>query len=206
VTAKNETQEVVTETTETPAAEKKPAKKGKRTRWYVVQSQSNYEKRVQTAIREQALMTGLDKMIEEVLIPMEEVVEVKKGAKVKSERKFFPGYVLVKAVMTDEVWHLIKGTSHVTGFVGAERGSKPLPISNTEAERILQQMEDGVDKPRSLVSFDVGEEVRVIDGPFSSFQGVVEEIDEEKAKLKVSVSIFGRATPIELEFTQVEKI
>lgn len=179
---------------------------GKKPRWYVIQSQSNYEKRVQHAIKEQAMITGLDNLIEDVLIPMEEVVEVKKGVKSTSERKFFPGYVLVKAVMTDEVWHLIKGTAHVTGFVGAERGSKPLPISNAEAQRILQQMEEGVERPRAVVNFEVGEEIRVNDGPFATFQGVVEEIDDEKEKVKVSVSIFGRATPIELEFGQVEKI
>lgn len=189
-----------TETTETKAP------KGKRPRWYVVQSQSNYEKRVQSAIKEQALMTGLDKFVEEVLIPVEEVFEVKKGVKTRSERKFFPGYVLVKAVMTDDVWHLIKGTTHVTGFVGAESGRKPLPISNAEAERILKQVEEGIEAPRPVANFDVGEEIRVLDGPFATFQGMVEEIDEEKAKIKVSVSIFGRATPIELDFVQVEKV
>jgi len=186
-------------------AEAKPAK-GKRARWYVIQTQSNYEKRVQSAIKEQAMMTGLDKAVEEVLIPVEEVVEIKKGAKTTSERKFFPGYILVKAIMTDEVWHLIKGTNHVTGFVGAERGRKPMPISNKEAEHILQQMQEGVERPRSLVTFEIGEEIRVVDGPFATFQGMVEEIDEEKSKVKVSVSIFGRATPIELDFVQVEKV
>lgn len=198
------------ETVETKAAETgaevTKEKKGKRARWYVIQSQSNYEKRVQSAIKEQAIMTGLEKHIEEVLIPVEEVIEVKKGVKTRSERKFFPGYVLVKAVMTDDVWHLLKGTTHVTGFLGAESGRKPLPISNAEAERILKQMQDGVDVPRPVANFDVGEEIRVLDGPFATFQGMVEEIDEEKGKLKVSVSIFGRATPIELDFVQVEKV
>lgn len=188
------------------SADVKPEGKGKRPRWYVVQSQSNYEKRVQSAIKEQALMTGLDKFIEEVLIPVEEVIEVKKGVKTRSERKFFPGYVLVKAVMNDEVWHLLKNTTNVTGFVGAESGRKPLPISNAEAERILKQMEEGIEAPRPVANFDVGEEIRVLDGPFATFQGMVEEIDEEKGKLKVSVSIFGRATPIELDFVQVEKV
>ncbi|MBI1364313.1 MAG: transcription termination/antitermination protein NusG [Proteobacteria bacterium] len=174
-------------------------------RWYVVQSQSNYEKRVQAAIREQALIQELDDEIEEVLIPTEEVVEVKKGIKSQSERKLFPGYVLVKCNMTDEIWHLIKGISKVTGFVGANKGNKPLPISETEAKRILQQMEEGVEKPRPLIAFEVGEEIRVVDGPFQSFQGVVEEIDEDRSRLKVSVSIFGRATPIDLDYSQVEK-
>lgn len=190
---------------EAPKAAVKDAPNGKRPRWYVIQTQSNYEKRVHAAIKEQAMMTGLDKFIEEVLIPTEEVVEVKKGVKTSSERKFFPGYVLIKAVMTDEVWHLIRGTTHVTGFLGAERGRKPLPISEKEAQHILQQVEEGVERPRTVVSFEIGEEVRVVDGPFASFQGMVEEIDEEKSKVKVSVSIFGRATPIELDFTQVEK-
>lgn len=177
----------------------------KNMRWYVVQSQSNYEKRVQAAIREQALIQELDDEIEEVLIPTEEVVEVKKGIKSQSERKLFPGYVLVKCNMTDEIWHLIKGISKVTGFVGANKGNKPLPISETEAKRILQQMEEGVEKPRPLIAFEVGEEIRVVDGPFQSFQGVVEEIDEDRSRLKVSVSIFGRATPIDLDYSQVEK-
>lgn len=201
-----EAAEATAEKTESkkPAA-KKGGEKGKRMRWFVVQTQSNYEKRVQAAIREQMVLKGLEHEIEEVLIPTEDVVEVKKGVKATSERKLFPGYVLVRANMTDEVWHLIKGVSKVTGFVGANKGSKPLPISNSEAERILQQMEEGVERPRPLIDFEVGEEVRVTDGPFSSFQGVVEEVDEERSRLKVSVSIFGRATPIELDYTQVEK-
>ena len=200
--------------TETPAeaapeaAAEAPAEKPKKKtkfRWYVVQSQTNYEKRVQHHIREQAILQGLEKYIDEVVIPTEQVVEVKKGKKTTSERKFFPGYVLVKANLTDDVWHLIKGINHVTGFVGAGRGAKPLPISQTEADRILNQMEEGVEKPRPVANFEVGEEIRVNDGPFASFQGVVEEIDEERSKLKVSVSIFGRETPIELDFVQVEK-
>lgn len=174
-------------------------------RWYVVQTQSNYEKRVQTLIREQVLLQNKADLIEEVMIPVEQVMEVKKGVKSTAERKFFPGYVLIKCIMTDDVWHLIKATPHITTFIGAERGSKPLPISEREAQNILRQMEEGVDKPRNLVSFQVGEEVRVTEGPFNSFNGVVEEVDEEKERLKVSVSIFGRATPIELEYTQVEK-
>ena len=187
--------------------EEKPAKKsGIKTRWYVIQTQSNYEKRVQAQIREKTILHGLEKYVDEVLIPTEEVVEVRKGEKKSSERKFFPGYVLVKVNLTDEVWHMIKSTNNVLGFVGAERGSKPLPISQKEADRILKQMEDGVEAPRTVVNFEVGEEIRVIDGPFSSFQGVIEGIEEERAKLKVSVSIFGRSTPIELDYGQVEKI
>jgi transcriptional antiterminator NusG len=181
------------------------AKKEVKFKWYVVQSQTNYEKRVQHHIKEQSMLQSLDALIQEVVIPTEQVVEVKKGQKKTTERKFFPGYVLVKAQMTDEVWHLIKNINHVTGFVGANRGMKPMPITNSEAERILKQMEEGVEEARPVIDFEVGEEIRVIDGPFASFQGMVEAIDEEKAKLKVSVSIFGRATPIELEFTQVEK-
>ena len=178
----------------------------KRARWYVVQSQTNYEKRVQSAIKEQAILTGQEELVEEVLIPVEEVIEVKKGVKTRSERKFFPGYVLVKAVMTDHIWHLIKTTPNVTGFVGAESGKKPLPITEKEAQRILQQMEEGVDTGKPRLTVEIGEEIRVTDGPFATFQGVVEGVDEEKAKLKVSVSIFGRATPIELDYAQVEKI
>ncbi len=192
---------------ETVKTEEKPAKKpGIKTRWYVIQTQSNYEKRVQAQIREKTILHGLEKFVDEVLIPTEEVVEVRKGEKKSSERKFFPGYVLVKVNLTDEVWHMIKSTNNVLGFVGAERGSKPLPISQKEADRILKQMEDGVETPRTVVNFEVGEEIRVIDGPFSSFQGVIEGIEEERAKLKVSVSIFGRSTPIELDYGQVEKI
>ncbi len=188
-------------------AEEKPVvKKATKMRWYVVQSQSNYEKRVQSLLREQIILQNMEKFVEEVLIPTEQVVEVKKGVKGTAERKFFPGYVLVKCQMTDDVWHLIRSVPHVTTFVGAEKGRRPSPITESEAQRILNQMEEGIEKPRSLVSFEVGEEVRVIDGPFNSFQGMVEEVDEEKERLNVSVSIFGRATPIDLEFTQVEKV
>lgn len=187
------------------ATKKTEATKELKMRWYVVQTLSNYEKRVQHLLREQVMLQHKEEFIEEVLIPTEQVVEVKKGQKTNAERKFFPGYVLIKCAMTDDVWHLIKNIPHVTGFVGADKGSKPLPISKKEAERILHQMEEGAEKPRSVVTFDVGEDIRVIDGPFNGFQGIVEEIDEEKSRLKVSVSIFGRATPIELEFTQVEK-
>lgn len=198
-----ETQVVEVEATQTEANE---ATKASKMRWYVAQSQSNYEKRVQAAIREKALIQGLQHLIEEVLIPTEEVIEVRKGKKVKSERKFFPSYVLVRCEMTDDVWHLINSISYVTGFVGAAKGMKPIPISNKEAERILKQVTEGVEKPRPVINIEVGENIKVTDGAFANFQGVVESIDEEKAKLRVSVSIFGRATPIELEFTQVEKL
>lgn len=174
-------------------------------RWYVAQTASNYEKRVQTLIREQVLLQGMQRFVEDVLIPTEPVVEIKKGVKVSTDRKFFPGYVLIKCNLTDDVWHLIRYTPHVTGFLGSERGKKPFPITETEAQRILNVMEHGAEKPRSLVSFEVGESVRVTEGPFANFQGSVEAVDEEKERLTVSVSIFGRATPIELDYNQVEK-
>lgn len=200
----------VTETAEMAVAVETPTKKtgkpAKRARWYVIQARSNYEKRVKSAITEQAIMTGLDKLIEDVLIPVEQVVEVKKGVKVKSERKFYPGYVLVKAQMTDEVWILIKGTTHVIGFIGAESGRKPLPISNKEAERMLQQMEDGVEQEHVAIDIEVGQEIRVLEGPFATFQGLVEGVDEATGKISVSVSIFGRTTPIELDYVQLEKL
>lgn len=205
-TSAAESGEAVVEETQAEAKPKTKANGNGKFRWYVIQTQSNYEKRVQAGLREQAKMRGVEKDLKEVLIPTEEVVEVKKGVKSKSERKFFPGYVLINANMTDELWHVVKSIPRVTMFVGAGRGSKPLPISDREAERILKQMQDGVEKPRSLVNYEVGEEIRVNDGPFATFQGVVEAVDEEKSRLKVSVSIFGRATPIELDFTQVEKI
>ncbi len=174
-------------------------------KWYVAQSASNYEKRVQTLIREAVLLQGMQRFVEDVLIPTEPVVEVKKGVKVTADRKFFPGYVLIKCNLTDAVWHLIRYTPHVTGFLGSERGKKPFPITTAEAERILNVMQHGAEKPKNLVSFEVGEAVRVKEGPFANFQGAVEAIDEEKERLTVAVSIFGRATPIELDFNQVEK-
>tara|TARA_R110000868_G_scaffold411733_1_gene708193 strand:- start:25008 stop:25637 length:630 start_codon:yes stop_codon:yes gene_type:complete len=206
---KSQTAEVEAVETAVPAETKKAAKgakPAKRARWYVIQARSNYEKRVQSAIKEQALMTGLDKLIEDVVIPVEQVVEVKKGVKVKSERKFYPGYVLVKAQMTDEVWILIKGTTHVIGFIGAESGRKPLPISNAEADRMLKQMEEGVETERTVMDIEVGQEIRVLEGPFATFQGLVEGVDEETQKISVSVSIFGRTTPIELDYVQIEKL
>src|ERR671926_1855272 len=173
-------------------------------RWYIVQAYSNFENKVAESIREQAKQRHLDHLFEEVLVPKEKVVEVRRGRKVDAERKFFPGYVLVKMDLTDEAYHLIKNTPKVTGFLGAE--NKPMPISDAEAQRILHQVQEGIERPKPSVSFEIGENVRVADGPFASFSGVVEEIDEARSRLKVAVSIFGRATPVELEFGQVEKV
>ena len=173
-------------------------------RWYVIHVYSGFEKKVAAAIREQAEQKGLSDMFEEILVPTEEVVEIKRGAKVSAERKFFPGYVLIKMDMGDETWHLVKNTAKVTGFLGS-RG-RPAPISDTEAMRIMRQVQEGIERPKPSVTFEVGEQVRVCDGPFTSFNGLVEEVDEEKARIKVAVSIFGRATPVELEYSQVEKV
>lgn len=173
-------------------------------RWYIVHAYSNFEKKVAETIREQAVSQGLEDLFDEILVPTEEVVEMRRGRKVTSERKFFPGYVLVKMDMTDQAYHLIKNTPKVTGFLGTE--SKPIPISDKEAEHILQQVQEGIERPKPSITFEVGEQVRVADGPFASFNGLVEEVDEERARLKVAVSIFGRATPVELEYGQVEKL
>ena len=173
-------------------------------RWYIVHAYSNFEKKVAESIREQAKQRGLEELFEQVLVPTEKVTEVRRGRKIDAERKFFPGYVLVKMKLTDEAFHLIKNTPKVTGFLGAE--NKPMPISEAEAMRILHQVQEGVERPKASVSFEIGENVRVADGPFASFSGVVEEIDEARSRVKVAVSIFGRATPVELEFAQVEKV
>ena len=171
--------------------------------WYIVHAYSNFEKKVAEAIKQAAAEKGLEDVFEQILVPTEDVVEVRRGRKVNAERKFFPGYVLVKMDMTDEAYHLVKDTPKVTGFLGS--GNKPLPVSQAEVDRIIGQIEEGVERPRPTISFEIGESVRVVDGPFASFSGLVEEVDEEKARLKVAVSIFGRATPVELEYAQVEK-
>ena len=173
-------------------------------RWYIVQAYSNFERKVAEAIREKVAQTKLEELFDDVLVPTEKVVEVRRGRKVDAERKFFPGYVLVKMELTDQTFHLIKNTPKVTGFLGSD--NKPMPISEAEAMSILQQVQEGVDRPKPSISFEVGEQVRVSDGPFASFNGLVEEVDEERARLKVEVSIFGRATPVELEYGQVEKL
>jgi transcriptional antiterminator NusG len=173
-------------------------------RWYIVHAYSNFEKKVQESIREQAKQRGLSHLFDEILVPVENVIEVRRGRKVNAERKFFPGYVLVKCELSDEAYHLIKNTPKVTGFLGAD--NKPMPISEGEAQRILNQVQEGIERPKPSVSFEVGENVRVSDGPFASFNGVVEEVDDGRSRLKVAVSIFGRATPVELEFGQVEKL
>ncbi|SHO66311.1 transcription antitermination protein nusG [Pseudoxanthobacter soli DSM 19599] len=173
-------------------------------RWYIVHAYSNFEKKVAESIREKAAQNGLEELFDEILVPTEKVVEVRRGRKVDTERKFFPGYVLVKMDMTDQAYHLIKNTPKVTGFLGTD--NRPMPIPDAEAMRILQQVQEGVERPKPTVSFEVGEQVRVSDGPFASFSGHVEEVDEERARLKVAVSIFGRPTPVELEYGQVEKV
>ncbi|MGB7215747.1 MAG: transcription termination/antitermination protein NusG [Gammaproteobacteria bacterium] len=173
-------------------------------RWYIVHAYTNFERKVADAIRERARQAGLEHLIEDIVVPTEEVTEVRRGRKVVAERKFLPGYVLIKADLTDQVFHLIRNTPKVTGFLGAEH--KPVPISDEEAARILRQVREGVERPKPSVTFEIGEMVRVADGPFASFSGSVEEVDEERSRLKVAVSIFGRPTPVELEFGQVEKI
>ena len=173
-------------------------------RWYVLHVYSGFEKKIADSIREQAEKKGFGHDIEEIMVPTEEVVELKRGQKVTAERKFFPGYVMIKMEMSDAAWHLIKNTDKVTGFLGG--GKKPVPVREKEAMALIQRIQEGVESPRPSVMFDIAEEVRVIDGPFASFTGTVEQIDEEKQKLKVSVSIFGRATPVELDYGQVEKI
>ena len=173
-------------------------------RWYIVHAYSNFEKKVAESIRDQAKQRDLEDHFEQIMVPTEKVTEVRRGRKIDTERKFFPGYVLVKMDLTDEVYHLIKNTPKVTGFLGTD--NKPMPISDAEADRILQQVQEGVDRPKPSISFEVGEQVRVSDGPFASFNGTVEEVDDARSRVKVAVSIFGRATPVELEFTQVEKV
>lgn len=172
--------------------------------WYVIHVYSGFERKVAQSIEEQARQAGMEDRILKVLVPVEEVVEVRRGAKVNAERKFFPGYVLVQMDMTDDTWHLVKNTPKVTGFLGG-RG-RPTPISEAEAQRIMHQVQEGIDRPKPAIIFEIGEQVRVCDGPFTSFSGLVEDVDEDRARVKVAVSIFGRSTPVELEYSQVEKM
>jgi transcriptional antiterminator NusG len=175
-------------------------------KWYVVHVYSGSENKVALTIREKAVEKGLVDSIHNVVVPAEEVTEVRRGQKVNAERKFFPGYILIQMDMTDESWHLVKSTPRVTGFVGGGAKGRPVALSVAEARRLTKQLTEGFTKTRATIVYEIGEQIRVIDGPFDSFTGVVEEIDEDKQKLKVSVSIFGRATPVELEYTQVEKV
>ncbi|MBS9720334.1 transcription termination/antitermination protein NusG [Tianweitania sp. BSSL-BM11] len=172
-------------------------------RWYIVHAYSNFEKKVAEDIEQKAKQKGLSEHIEQIVVPTEKVTEVRRGRKVDAERKFFPGYVLVRANLSDAVFSLIKNTPKVTGFLG---DSKPVPITDKEADRIMHQVQEGVERPKPSVTFEFGEEVSVSDGPFASFKGFVQEVDEERSRLKVEVSIFGRAVPVDLEFGQVEKV
>jgi transcriptional antiterminator NusG len=175
-------------------------------RWYIVHAYSNFEKKVAEDIENKAKQKGLSERIEQIVVPTEKVVEVRRGKKVDAERKFFPGYVLLKAELNDAVISLVKNTPRVTGFLGEDRHTaKPMHITDKEAERILHQVQEGVERPKPSVTFEIGEAIRVADGPFASFNGFVQEVDEERARLKVEVSIFGRAVPVDLEFGQVEK-
>jgi transcriptional antiterminator NusG len=194
-----------TDDTAAPAADATPAKPvNPDLRWYVVHAYSGMEKAVERNIRERINRAGMQDMFGEILVPTEEVVEIKNGQKRTSERRFYPGYVLVQMIMNDDTWHLVKHTNKVTGFVGGAK-NRPAPISDDEVAKILGQMEEGTEKPRHKVEFVTGEYVRVKDGPFTDFNGTVEEVNYEKSKVRVSVTIFGRATPVELEFSQVEK-
>ena len=172
-------------------------------RWYIVHVYSGFEAKVAASVREQAELQGLDDDILEIIVPTEEVEQMRRAQKDRAERKFFPGYMLVQMELSDEAYHLIKDTPKVTGFLGT--GGKPSPIRDSEAQRVMRQVQEGIERPKPSITFEVGEQVRVSDGPFASFNGLVEEVDEERARLKVSVSIFGRATPVELEYGQVEK-
>ncbi len=175
-------------------------------KWYIVHAYSNFEKKVASVIREQAEKNGLGDLIEQLEVPTEEIVETVRGKKRTRERSYFPGYVLMKAQLTDEIYHIVKNTPKVTGFLGADGGKKPLPVPEREVSRILGKAEEAADRPRPTIIFEIGEQVRVTDGPFLSFEGTVDDIDEAGGRLKVSVSIFGRATPVDLEYDQVDKL
>jgi transcriptional antiterminator NusG len=173
-------------------------------KWYIVHTYSNFEKKVAEEIKRQAKLQGLEEEVVDVVVPTEEVLEVRRGQKVKAEHKFLPGYVLLHAQLTDECYHLVKNIAKVTGFLG--QNNKPMALRQAEVDRILNQVTEGAENPKSSITFEIGEQVRVADGPFTSFTGTVEEVDEDRSRVKVAVSIFGRATPVELEFTQVEKV
>lgn len=175
-------------------------------RWYIVHAHSGFEKKVAQAIQEQAVQKNLTDLIEDVVVPVEEVIEIRRGKKVPAERKFFPGYVMVKMELTDAAWHMVRNTPKVSGFLGGGGKGRPVPIRDAEAEAIFDQVRDGVSPSKSMVSFEIGENVKIIDGPFESFVGLVEQVDDEKSRVKVSVSIFGRSTPVDLEYSQVEKM
>ena len=175
-------------------------------RWYIAQAHSGFEKKVAQSIKEQAVQKNLTALIEDVVVPTEEVIEVRRGKKMQAERKFFPGYVLVKMELTDATWHMIKNTAKVSGFLGGGKGGRPVPITEKEAESIFAQVRDGVTPSRSSITFEIGEQVKITEGPFDSFVGIIEDVDEEKQRVKVSVSIFGRATPVDLEYGQVIKV
>ncbi|WP_298163330.1 transcription termination/antitermination protein NusG [Brevundimonas sp.] len=189
----------------TDAAPETKVASNPRHKWYIVHAYSNFEKKVAQHIRDQAKQRDLEDCFSEILVPTEDVVEIRRGRKVNSERKFFPGYVLVKMELTDDAYHLVKDTPKVTGFLGAAGGTKPLPVSEREVQAIIGQVEEGVERPKPTIRFDIGETVKVIDGPFASFDGQVESVDEDAARLRVAVSIFGRPTPVDLEYSQVEK-
>ena len=175
-----------------------------KTRWYVLHAYSGYEKKVADSIMDQAKKLGINEHIEDISVPTQNIVEVKRGVRVNTERKIFPGYILIKMNLNDDTWHIIKTTPKLSGFLGNK--GKPIPISNSEAQRISQQVVDGEEKIRPAIMYDIGEQVKVIDGPFASFNGEIEQIDEDKARLRVAVSIFGRSTPVDLEYSQVEKV
>lgn len=180
------------------------ATSGGKGRWYIVQAHSGFEGKVAQQIREKAVQQGMTDRIEEVTVPTEEIIEMRRGKKVSAERKFYPGYVLVKMVLSDDAWHMIKNIPKVSGFLGG--GGRPQPLPDSEVKQIFAQVEEGVARPKHMVVFEIGEAVKVTDGPFESFTGMVEDVDEDKERVKVSVSIFGRATPVELEYSQVEKV
>lgn len=184
---------------------KAPASAGNR-RWYIIHAYSGFEKKVAQAIKEQAAQKGLSELIEDVYVPIEDHTEIKRGKKFTTERKFFPGYVMVKMQLTDATWHMCKNIPKVTGFLGGGKGGKPVPITEKEAEAIFAQVREGADHPKSSINFEVGENVKITDGPFDGFVGIVEGVEDEKQRVKVNVTIFGRPTPVDLEFAQVEKV